>query len=404
MTKDPFYFTPSNSSDAPPGSVLKVQEHVNLSTFTVPPQVAMSRIVYQSESFNGTATPTSAFVLWPYMPRQFSMTGDKVPVLGWAHGTNGWCPECAPSHYRTLSYNFAGPFELALQGYAVVAPDYAGLGVGKFADGSQIPVQYMSHGAAANDLAYAVVAAQQAWPVLSENFVAIGHSQGGGTAWNFAQRQAEKPINGYLGTVAASPVAGLLDNSVYQPSPWGRIATTAINADSIFPAFNLSDWVTDIGIERINLLQEIQGCQPAAGQILGGREMIKPDWNTTWSAQQWNKLSRNGGLPFAGPMLVLQGTDDGNVPSPLTDKRVNETCAMFPQNSLQYYTFNGTEHTPNMYASRGIYQDWIADRFRGVVEPEGCQKTAVTSLRPNSDYQQSPTWFLEYALWQYELS
>ena len=98
---DSFYTVPANSGTATAGSVFKVEEHVNLSTYTVAPNIAMSRFLYQTENFNGTAIPASAFVLWPYAPRLFDMTGDKIPTLGWAHGTSGWCAECAPRYALT---------------------------------------------------------------------------------------------------------------------------------------------------------------------------------------------------------------------------------------------------------------------------------------------------------------
>lgn len=73
-----------------------------------------------------------------------------------------------------------------------MAPDYAGLGVHKDATGEPITHQYLACPSHVNDIFYGVKAAQQAFPELSQNFVVIGHSQGGGAAWAVAQRQAEK--------------------------------------------------------------------------------------------------------------------------------------------------------------------------------------------------------------------
>jgi pimeloyl-ACP methyl ester carboxylesterase len=99
---------------------------------------------------------------------------------------------------------------MALQGYAVLGIDYTGLGVSEYANGSLIPNQAEIFPAAANDLFYGVEAAQAAFPqLLSKEFVVVGHSLGGGAAWAAAERQAQKPVNGYLGAVAGSPATNI---------------------------------------------------------------------------------------------------------------------------------------------------------------------------------------------------
>jgi hypothetical protein len=126
VSKDSFYEPPSNSSYLPPGSLLSVEYNTNTSLYTLPASVALSRILFQSETINGSAVPASAYVLWPYMPREDPHSPGKFAVVGWAHGTSGCLGECAPSHFRNLWYQYTAPYQLALQGYVVVAPDYAG--------------------------------------------------------------------------------------------------------------------------------------------------------------------------------------------------------------------------------------------------------------------------------------
>lgn len=117
---DPFYNDiPSNASTAPAGSVIKVEQYTNTSLYTVAPNVALSRFLFMTENLNGTAIPASAFVLWPWMPRQFKNISG-LPVVVWGHGTSGWSGECAPSHIRNLGYQYSAPFALALQGYASI--------------------------------------------------------------------------------------------------------------------------------------------------------------------------------------------------------------------------------------------------------------------------------------------
>jgi hypothetical protein len=215
---DPFYVGPFTKT--PPknaGEVLRVEKATDLANYTVPSGLSMSRIVYSTADFNGTAIPASAYVLWPhtpYVPTGQHYTGNvKFQTVAWAHGTSGVHSNCAPSNYQNLQYNFMVPFELALQGFAVVAPDYAGLGVAKDFDDNLIHHPWILGPAQANDLAFAVVAARKAFPQqIGKEFVVVGHSQGGGSAWAFAQRQADKAkaISGYLGTVAIAPATDVL--------------------------------------------------------------------------------------------------------------------------------------------------------------------------------------------------
>lgn len=126
VAEDTFYDPPSNSSYLPPGSLLSVDSKTNTSLYTLPPSVALSRILFQSETINGSSVPASAYVLWPYFPREDPKCPGKFAVVGWGHGTSGCLGECAPSHIRNLWYQYTAPYQLALQGYVVVAPDYAG--------------------------------------------------------------------------------------------------------------------------------------------------------------------------------------------------------------------------------------------------------------------------------------
>ena len=149
---------------------------------------------FHDRILNGSAVPASAYILWPYLPRLQS--DGTFQVVGFAHGTTGIFGECAPSHTRPLQYNYGVTYTLALQGYVVVAPDFAGMGVNRTASGSPILHPYGVNPSAANDLFYAVQAAQSAFATLSKEFVIVGHSQGGSAAWAAAQRQALKPVAG----------------------------------------------------------------------------------------------------------------------------------------------------------------------------------------------------------------
>ncbi|KAI1323292.1 secretory lipase [Xylariaceae sp. FL0255] len=412
---DPFYQDVPSHAGLAGGVPLKIEAVSNASLYTLPPGVSLSRILFTTETLNGTVIPASAFVLWPYLPRGFDTltpcsdeTSKPQPVIGWGHGTSGWSGECGPSHIRNLWYQFSAPFTMALQGYVVVAPDYAGLGLDHDSDGSFIPHQFGANPASGGDLIFAIEAAQKAWSSrLSREFVITGHSQGGGAAWGAAERLAKKPVDGYLGTVAGSPLTSLLDNAnfaeEYAPTVLGEgLARFSTAISSVFPSFKNSDWLTEMGVKLINANQELQGCQSVALELVAGYNLSRSDWNQTWYLGAYDALTRSGGKKFAGPMLVLQGTADPDVPETLTIASVNATCEAVPESQLEFAMFDGVGHVPVLYAGQQVWLDWIADRFKGVKVSKGCKQTLYSPQLNVSDFQGDFAYTLQYAEYPYE--
>lgn len=238
---DPFYQVDEAAASVPAGTLIKVEKYTNSALYSLPPATALSRLIYQSKNFNGTLVPVSAYVLWPYNPRS---AADGFQVVAFSHGTSGIAHEGAPSHFKDLWQHYLAPFNLALQGYVVVATDYAGLGVSKDAHGTPIVHEYVANPSHANDVFYSVQAAQSAFPELSKSFVVLGHSQGGGSAWAAAQRQALNPVPGYLGAVAVSPVTTMIDERMARStlSAFGFLIAPGI--ENIFPGFNRAEILT----------------------------------------------------------------------------------------------------------------------------------------------------------------
>ena len=399
---DPFYRPPSNTSSASAGSLLRLQLNVNTSAYTLPPNTALSRILYQTKTLNGTLIPASAYILWPYTPR---VEVDGYPVVGWAHGTSGGFAECAPSHIRNLFYQFTAPYTLALQGYVVVAPDYAGLGVSHDSNGKLIRHPYLAHPAHANDLFYSVQAAQSAFATLSKRFVLMGHSQGGGAAWGAAQRQAIHPVEGYLGAIAGSPTTDTYEMIQLAGAAASIIAIGIANALlDTFPSFNLSSFFTPAGTKLNSLVSEIQGCISVTLESFTDPALVQTGWYQSPYARKFFNQTANGGRRIRGPMLVLQGEADRVVNPQATNHAVNHTCARYPHSQLQYITYPGVTHVPAMYASQRTWLDWIADRFAGKPVSEGCSISSVSSARPYSEYQVELNWSLELATMPYEVA
>lgn len=408
---DPFYFLPTNVNRShlpPPGTILKVEEYTNTSFYTLPPTLSMSRFLYVTEALNGSSIPASAYVLWPYVPKKVpglsacnGQNGTVYPLVGQAHGTSGQTQACAPSNLRNLWDAWNEPFALALNGYAVVAPDYAGYGV------PEMPTPYFIFPSHANDLFHAVGAAQKQWPhLLSKEFILGGQSQGGGTAWAATQRQAQRPVEGYLGTYAASPFTTVLSDIAGEDDTQvnARVVGIAQGLDSVLPSFKLSDWLTDAAIDRLHLLQEIVGCSAPGGQLFSskqGIQFLKDGWNETSAAQWYRNVSDNGAKPFAGPLLVLQGDSDPNAVPHVTTQAVNDTCAMFPDAQLEYGYYKGITHTPIMQSAYMQWMGWIEDRFNKKPVQKGCKMETVAPVRGVDNIVKNGDWVMvwdEYGL------
>ena len=406
VADEDFYRVPPSGLDAPAGALLKLQLDANTSAYTLPANTALSRILYQTETLNGTKVPASAFILWPYLARTVP-NEDKYPVIGWAHGTSGVFGNCAPSHIRHLWYHFGAPYTLAMHGYVVVAPDYAGLGVDEDASGKPILHQFIANPALANDLFYSIQAAQSAFEGLSKKFVFMGHSQGGGAVWAAAERQAVRPVDGYLGAIAVAPVTRIVDlieNNGEGPFATGVAVYITRALSSIFPDFRPSEILTPAGLKRYSLLTQLQGCTSFATSLLSVANLVQSGWAEKFYTQSYFNLASAGGRIFSGPLLVLQGDADPLTPAAINEATVNQTCQLYPDSQLEYLNFANVTHGPILYASQRIWLDWIEDRFAGVETPQSCRRSSYKSARPYQYYQQELNWYIRFATQTYELN
>lgn len=407
VSSDLFYAAPAVNASTPPGTLLAVEDVTNTSLYTLAPGLALSRILFVSETFNGTAIPASAFVLWPWHAKSFAsstlaITG--VPVVGWAHGTSGIQRECAPSHIRNLWYQHSGPFTLALNGYAVVAPDYAGLGVAATAEGTYIPHEYAVHKAGANDVLYAVRAAQSAFPkVLSKHFVTVGHSQGGGVAWGLAEK---KDVSGHhhLGAVSVSPLTNMAAQVAANPNSAALLGYLAQSFESVLSNFSMSDVFTPRGMQLLRLAEELGACNSVAFQVFRNpADWLRADWKAEYLAAFAN-LTSVGGHALSVPMLVVQGTADPTVDYGVTAAAVEQTCAKHSDSQIEFVAVEGATHGTIMYAGQQIWLEWVADRFNGVEIEKGCTKRTVKSVRPVGSYQKELKYYLQLAVENYTVA
>lgn len=393
VTEDSFYTVQPETAGCGPGSLLKVEENTDTSLYTLPPNVSMSRFVYQSTTSDGSLVPVSAYVLWPYVARQFH---NGLPIVAWAHGTSGVFKECAPSNNKFLWHQFQMPFQLVLNGYVIIATDYAGLGLGMDANGKPIVHEYLNGPAHANDIYYSIMAARQAFPKMSEEFVAVGTSQGGTAAWAFAQKLALEPMPGHLGTVVLHPVTRLLDLPLETPIMPLLLIMLAPSLIAKYPGFQLPDIFTAQGVEYVSTMQRQKGSNALLFALPLDPQILKSGWRENKVIQAHSQHSAAGRQSFSGPLLIIQGAGDPIISADITTAAVHETAVMFPSASIEYHLLPGVSHDAAMYGSQYLLMDWIAARFSGQPTKEGLLQHTAQPTRPEFSQKRDANWFIQH--------
>ena len=412
VTNDPFYTPPSITPPTQPGTLLKTDEQIDSSKYLLPPGTALTRILYVSRTLSGTLVPVSAFILWPYTPKRHA--SGRAPIIAWAHGTSGLDGDGAPSHHKNLWQHFLAPYQLALNGYVVVASDYAGLGVTRTAEGEGIEHEYIAAPAHANDVVYAVQAARAAFPeLLAEEFVMIGHSQGGAAAWGVAQRQAVEPLEVCLGCVAVSPVTRIVD----EPEPFRSIIFTAMcrGLKKNIPECDLAEILTGEGLQRYEVVNTLNAGVASGVTMLQGVELLQPHWTENQHVKLYQELIENGGKALGCPLLIVHGEADPRVSAATARAAVERTRAAFPASQIDMAILPGISHTPALTAGQRLWMEWIADRFES--KPVSGQQsflqratndvsnklldsgkiTVIKPIKPVKRYEGEQNWYLEPA-------
>lgn len=156
--------------------------------------VRVVKLAYRTVRGDGTATVTTATAYLPLVPRAL-----PVPVALVARSTSGIADACAPSRDDVPLAQMALPF--AGTGYAVIAPDFSGLGN----EGVHL---YLDNREAANQLFDGARALERliGAGLVGEPRLAIGYSQGGGVV--LSAQALEHELTGrraLRGVVAIAP-------------------------------------------------------------------------------------------------------------------------------------------------------------------------------------------------------
>jgi pimeloyl-ACP methyl ester carboxylesterase len=358
----PFYRGASPSPPEKPGTLVRAQSATD---YELPPGVTATRIVYHTQTASGKDTLASGVVLVPYgqAPKE------GWPLIAWSHGTSGVARSCAPSLMNSLFYDWEGLFEYVTLGYAVVATDYAGLGVGD-------RHAYLDISSNATDVINSISAAHAAVPNLGPRWLVVGHSQGGLSSLGVAELESSIKDQNFLGTVAlagASDLDDAIGNILKTRLPLlnGLVAFWIYGVKTIYPQFEPGSVLTSKALAIYNRSVE-DGCSAASGAFaaLPTDEMLLPGWRNNRYVAQFLARNRPGTQPTYGPILLVGGGDDVLFTEAAGQKIFRRICDA--GGHVQRRVYAGLGHDPLVYGSLRDQLDWIAQRFNGKTASNEC--------------------------------
>lgn len=389
-TTDPFYQSLTNVSAYSPGQTIRIEKinRTRLEQYAIPPGLSLYRMLYQSIDIDDVPVPASAFILLPYT-RSLPNVASPFKLIVWAHGTSGIERQCAPSNQRGLYYNYEGPFSMALRGYAVIAPDYAG-------QGTDTPFNYLAAPSHAADVAYSVVAARETLlrGLITHHWVVVGHSEGGLTAWATNEREVTNPIGGFLGAVSIAPALQnlhIIRHGLANGSLSGSLFYSAYTLSTIArldKSVDITQYFSDVGLELSRLAAT--ACFNTAAAVFANLTFADIFKDQTWINSRWavsweNRTAVRGDKLLAKPLLVIEGLGDLQVYPAIPDAVFAKHCQNHPDTQAHLSRYPEMGHDAVAFASQVEYFNWIDDRFNAVQVSEGCTTATVNSVFTEPD-------------------
>ena len=402
-----FYETPTNfSKSTGPGQLLKLQTVSNTSLsrrYAYPPGLTLYRILYTSEDINRNTVPASGFLLLPY---DLTFLDPVAPrTLVWTHGTSGFARDCAPSADRGLFYNWSALYALALNGYVILAPDYAGLG-------TNTPFHYMSGSSHANDATNMLLTVRRTLPFLGiQKWATIGHSEGGMVSWITNLRQKSSSIGGFVGSVSLAPAMdfartmarGLLSSGYrqqFEQSIGGKMYSLFMleSISRVQGRLDPERFLTPLGTQLLWLVTQ-SGCDATACNIT--RQFSLDDiysdysWANSTESEEWASITMNTSAEkLAGPMIIIQGQRDVDVPPEDTYHAFQTHCAIDRQAPVRLHLYPEIDHMGITWAA---YTDILA-HLNSFFKGDGFDEPCVVRTIDASTTLSNTHWDFAFAL------
>lgn len=345
------FVVPTDAGPGPDGAVLAVAE--------IPPPDGLParawRLAYRMPGIGGGPAVATAMLV---VPTSASSPADPAALVVWAHPTRGSADPCAPSAEGPATITLLG--EALAQGWAVVAPDYEGLG----APG---PHPYLVGASEGRSVLWSAVAAQQVPAArlgASTPVVLWGFSQGGHAAAHAAQMApTETPALDLWAVAVAAPVSDVThfsERAERRSDQLGVLVTIVAGFVAAYPEIDPTAVLTADAWAGAGLLEEA-----CIGEVVAAYDRPVAHVSAapvTADPAMGARLAENqaGTSRVDVPVLVVQGTDDDIVDPADTSALVDRWCALGV----------AVDHVERPGASHGVPVEdlvvpWLADRLRG---------------------------------------
>ncbi len=349
-----------------PGSVIEVKPYTDVDQSVKDLGAEALRVTYHSTSSNGQHTVVTGAL---FIPAGMPPAGGW-PVLAHAHGTTGISNDCGPSATPNLSGMVTMVVGYLKAGYAVAFTDYQGLGGG----GIHVYLDNKTEGYNVIDSARALRNAKPG--VISDRWVVVGGSQGGGASWSAAEQAPvyapELHLVAAANAVPAADISGYAqmaeDESMtlFQSAAYTAILITQGRAH---PDLNMDDYYrgsVKTNIEALGSCKDIEGRNRAATQIKP--DELKP--STHAATLKLQGLLKDMAVPQRKtevPMLVIYAGKDEYINAAWTKKAIEDACKLGTkidadfQEDKGHGTFDGSH-----------ILDWLHDRMDGKPLAKSC--------------------------------
>lgn len=367
-TVSAFYNTPDDLPDTP-GQLIRSDDFDR----GLPENSRAVRMLFTTTALDGSIGVASGLVIIPT-----AESAEPRNVILWEHGTTGIARHCAPSILSDPLGSGAMPAQQQAidRGWAVIVPDYIGLG-------SKGPHPYLIGVPTAQSSLDAVRAARQVEGLnLSNDTVVWGHSQGGGASlWVGVEAATYAPDVPLLGVAAMAPASDLANLAPHMlNNPAGALfGAYIIEAFSqVYPNVKFDDYIRPSARELLESVAERCLSDPAMlislGAILPGEDAFIQQPSSGPLAP---RLAENVPIvPTGLPTFLAQGASDPLILPEVQAQFVNNLCAA--GQIVEYHTYAGKDHLSVVAEDSPLIPDllaWTQARFAGEPAATACSTT-----------------------------
>ena len=362
------FYTWDNEMPAIPGVQLRAEPIEAV----IPGEASAWRMLYTTTLDEANTVVTGSAVV--FLPPADAVN-NACGVIAWAHGTTGIAIHAAPSvayGIEKLALSIPG-FEAAMQaGYAIVAPDYAGMGTpvgASYLIGQTEARSVLDAVRAACALSGTEVLRQRAdgvyaFPQLSADTVIWGHSQGGHAAlWSAALAPEYAPELRVLGVAAAAPATdlpALLMKSqehfvgkalgAYALFAYEQAYADVQTADYIrLPLWPVLNAVSRRSVEEPGILVSVLTSMAIRGPIYS-----RDPLTGAYGARLMENLPTR---PVAASLFIAQGADDPLITRAIQDAFVDSLRENGQR--LDYTVYNNADHMTVLDEETGFPSDLL---------------------------------------------